>query len=521
MKPTNKTSKKAGQAVGIVMVTALVSAGCSLIGSDDGADAKRPPAAALEQFYTQKISWKDCGQGFQCGTLKVPLDYSKPGGEKIDIAVNRLRASDERQGSVLLNPGGPGASGLEAARGSGPAMDRQLRERFDIVGFDPRGVGKSTPVSCPSGSTGDGATAGTTSGTGATDTTGTTDTDVQLDTETRLELQAARLTAAACQKTSARLLPHVGTVNAARDMDVLRAVLGDRRLNYVGWSYGSELGATYANMFPDRIRTMVLDGATDLSQGYLQQQMAQAKGREATLRAFVADCLKIADCPLKSAGTVEAGVKRITELRESADLNPLSNSTTDGTSLDGFAVTNAIGAALYDKANWPLLSEALTSAITNRDGTALYQFLIDTEGLIGIGQYEAVTCADHPRFDRATALQAAENAKREAPNFSDALVKTAWMTCESWAAPATKKVPVPRAEGSAPILVVGTANDPATPYEASKALVKQLDNARLISYDGSGHSAYLKAGSNCINDRVHRYLIETELPKEGLHCPAI
>ncbi|MFI0453807.1 alpha/beta hydrolase [Actinomadura sp. 6N118] len=518
MKATNGTSRKVTQAVGILMATALASTGCSLIGSDDGADPKKPPTAALKQFYTQKINWKDCGQGFQCGTMKVPLDYSKPGGEKIDIAVNRLRASDKRQGSVLLNPGGPGGSGLDAATSSGPTMDRQLRERFDIVGFDPRGIGKSTPVSCPSASTDDGTTAGTTSGTSTTVATGT---DVQLDTETQLALQDARLTAAACQKTSARLLPHVGTVNAARDMDVLRAVLGDRRLNYVGWSYGSDLGAMYADMFPDRLRAMVLDGATDRSKGFLQRRVAQAKAHEVALRAFVADCLKAADCPLKSAGTVEAGVKRITELRQSADLNPLSNTTTDGTSLDGTAVTGALGSALYNKASWPSLRAALTSAITNRDGTALYEFILTSpEADLGIGQFEAVTCADYPRVDRATALQAAENAKRETPNFAD-LVKTSWTMCESWAAPAAKQIPVPRAKGSAPILVVGTANDPATPYEASKTLVKHLDNARLMSYDGSGHTAYLAAGSNCINDRVHRYLIEAKLPKEGIHCSAM
>ncbi|RBQ15473.1 alpha/beta hydrolase [Spongiactinospora rosea] len=468
-------------------------------------DAGSAPSAALAPYYAQRPSWTDCGQGFQCAKVRVPLDYDDPGGRQITLAVNRLPAlpGGERIGSLILNPGGPGGSGLDNARGTGPIFDRQVRKRFDVVGFDPRGVGESTPVRCLDPAEFAKRQAPLSFGDG--------------EKEAVAEWRAL---AAECARTSGWLLPHIGTVDAARDIDVLRAVLGDRRLNYLGWSYGTELGAAYADLFPAKVRVAVLDGAVDPAAEPMDLAVAQAKSLEVALRAFTEDCLTQDDCPFRSR-TLEPTASEIAALVEAAEARPLNGR------IDGDLVLTGLAAGLYSKQLWPLLRKALGAAFQKKDGELLADL---GEGLMGRrpdGTWTnqmvaglAIRCADWPRTTRQAAAEAARRT-RDYRTFGGDLA-LAWVQCLSWPVqPPKGPRSIPHAKGSAPILVVGTLRDPATPHAWAVALTGHLDNARLLTYDGDGHGAYLLGGSNCVDDAVDRYLIDGELPREGSRCPAV
>jgi pimeloyl-ACP methyl ester carboxylesterase len=441
----------------------------------------------------------------QCATVQVPLDYDEPEGRRIGIAINRLPAlpGGERIGSLLLNPGGPGGSGIQTARTTGPVIDRQVRKRFDVVGFDPRGVGESAPVRCLDQQDFE------------------QQRSVSFGEEEESAKDAWRTLADKCARKAGWLLPHVGTDNAARDMDVLRAVLGDRKLTYLGWSYGTELGAAYAELFPDKIRAAVLDSAVDPSADPVDFGVAQAKSFEGALRAFIENCLTTGDCPFRS-GTAERAATEITALADQADAHPLGGTVT------GAQVMTGVAAALYAKQAWPMLRKALAQALHEKNGTLLSEL---GDGLMGRrpdGTWSnmmeaglAIRCADWPRTSRSDAATAARIARRDAPTFAASL-KLAWTRCLNWPVPPPKtQRPAPHAKGSAPILVVGTLRDPATPYAWSVALTGHLDNATLLTHEGDGHGAYLMAGSNCIDDAIDRYLIHAEPPAPGTRCPGV
>ncbi|MFI0419591.1 alpha/beta hydrolase [Spongiactinospora sp. 9N601] len=468
-------------------------------------DAGSAPSAGLAPYYAQRPAWKDCGQGFQCAKVRVPLDYDDPDGRQITLAVNRLPElpGGERIGSLILNPGGPGGSGVDSARSTGPIFDRQVRKRFDVVGFDPRGVGESTPVRCLDPAD-----------------FARRQSPISVGDDEKKTVAMWRTLAGECGRTSGWLLPHVGTDNVARDMDVLRAVLGDRRLNYLGWSYGTELGAAYADLFPAKVRVAVLDSAVDPAAEPMELAAAQAKSLEVALRAFTEDCLSRDDCPFRSR-TPEPTAQEIAALVEAAEAAPLNGR------VDGELVLTGIAAGLYAKQLWPVLRKALGAAFREKDGELLAEL---GEGLMGRrpdGTWSnqmvaglAIRCADWPRTTR----QAAEAAARQTRDFRTfgRDLGLAWVQCRSWPVPPPKELrPIPHAKGSAPILVIGTLRDPATPYSWSVALTGHLDNARLLTYDGDGHGVYLLAGSNCVDDAVDRYLIHGELPRENSHCPAV
>ncbi|WKD33417.1 alpha/beta hydrolase [Streptomyces xanthophaeus] len=472
-----------------------------------------PDAAALRPYYEQKLTWRDCGvPGFQCSTMKAPLDYANPGsGQDVDIAVSRRTATGpgKRLGSLMVNPGGPGGSGigyLQAYAGIGyPAA---VRARYDMVSFDPRGVERSSPVECLNGPAMDKYT------------------QVDLtpdDPAERAELVAAfKEFAAACRTNSGRVLPHVSTVDAARDMDLLRALLGDKKLNYVGASYGTFLGATYADLFPDRVGRLVLDGAMDPTRPALELNRDQTEGFDTAFTAFAKDCAKQPDCPLGKGGPDAVGA-RLKEFFRKIDAQPVSSGDPDRPLGEALATTGVI-AALYDESAWPQLREALSSAI-NGDGSGLLSLADGYYEREADGKYAnlmfanaAVNCLDQPpAFSGPEAVDTAlPSFEKASPVFGAGLAWAA-LNCTYWPVKAAGKARELTAKGAAPIVVVGTTRDPATPYKWAQALAGQLESGTLLTYDGDGHTAYGR-GSECIDAAINRYLLEGKAPQDGKKC---
>jgi pimeloyl-ACP methyl ester carboxylesterase len=495
-------------------VTVGIGATSACAGTTKAKVSLPPPPGAppgLASYYGQQPDWTGCQGGFQCATVKVPLNYARPGsGGDLKLSVIRLPARDRshRIGSLVTNPGGPGGSGVEFVRDNATSFSAALRARFDLVGFDPRGVGASDPVRCLNGK--------------QLDRYFATDSSPDNPREVNDLVAEGRQFAGGCEAKSARLLPYVGTTNAARDMDVLRAALGDRQLTYFGASYGTYLGAVYANLFPKNVRALVLDGAIDPKLSAEQINLEQAKGFERALRAFADDCVRSGNCPL--GGDTDAVLNKISALLSRTDKTPLANGVGDGRAINEPMVATGIAAALYQKEAWPTLRLALSRAVDANDGTLLLKLADLLTERKEDGSYSnlmesnmAVNCVDKPF---PTSLQSYEKdasaAQKAAPRFGPFIV---WgsLPCAYWPARATEQPRPLTAAGAKPILVIGTTRDPATPYDWAKGLASELRSGVLLSLDGDGHTAYL-AGNRCIGQYVDRYLIDGIPPKDGTLC---
>ncbi|MGK5552303.1 alpha/beta hydrolase [Actinomadura kijaniata] len=495
-----------------VKITGAVLTACALAACTDSAVPQTAPTGTppgLDRFYGQKAAWKDCDGDFQCATVEVPLDYARPGGETIRISMVRLPASDRsgRVGSLFTNPGGPGASGVEFVRKTARAFSPELLRRFDIVGFDPRGVGASAPVRCLDGP--------------GLDRFFSTDSSPDDQRETDALANESRAFAESCRTGSAARLPHVGTLNAARDMDILRAATGDRKMTYYGASYGTYLGAYYADQFPKNVRALVLDGAVDPKQTATGLLVEQAKGFETALRSFAEDCVKTSACPL--GATADAAVDRVSALLRQADERPLTNRR-DSRKVTESWVVMGIATALYNKESWPFLRQALSQAVGQGDGTQLITIADLMVERRPDGTYSnqvaanmSVNCVDKPNPpDARTYGESVAEARRSAPRFGPFVV---WggLPCVYWPAKPEAEPKPPTATGAAPILVIGTLRDPATPYAWSEALARQLDSGVLLTFNGDGHTAYLQ-GDRCVTQATDRYLTTAEPPPNGTRC---
>ncbi|WP_031509209.1 alpha/beta hydrolase [Streptomyces megasporus] len=518
--------------------TALLLSGCS----DSGApDPERSPSAAepsprlsddraarnatllealpeeipanLKPYYEQKLTWKDCGvPGFQCGKLRVPLDYDSPNrDEDLHLAVTRKKASGpgKRLGSLHVNPGGPGGSAVDYVQlAAGIGYPAPVRARYDIVGMDPRGVARSEPIECLSDKEMDAYTL----------------TDVTPDDQGEIE----KLTAAyekfakGCEKQAGKLLGHVSTVEAARDMDVLREVLGDDRLTYVGASYGTYLGATYAGLFPSRVGRLVLDGAMDPSLSSEQLNRDQTAGFDTAFTAFAEDCVKQRDCPLGTKSVKDAE-RRLGAFLERLDARPLE--TGESRRLTESLGTVGVLNAMYTEYYWPKLRTALASAMKDGDGAELLSladdyYERDADGSYGNIMYAnaSVNCIDLPApFESpAEAKRAVAEFRKHSPVFGRNFAWSA-LNCTYWQHEPTGEPRRIEAKGAAPILVVGTTRDPATPYKWAEGLAGQLSSATLLTYDGDGHTAYVR-GSDCVDSAINDYLIRGTVPKDGTKC---
>jgi len=466
---------------------------------------------ALAEFYEQKLDWQSCPDyiDFQCATMKVPLDYTKPQGRRIDLALLRVPASDQdhKVGSLVVNPGGPGAPGTSYAALASTVFREPLTQAYDVVGFDPRGTGDSTTVDCLDDAQLDAYIGG--------------DPDPDTPAEVADYERVSHEFVEGCVAESGPLAAHVSTVEAARDMDVLRSLLGEKKLDYFGASYGTKLGATYAMLFPKRVGRFVLDGAVDLQLAPRESLMQQAHGFETALRAYVADCVERGTCFL--GDTVDAGVARVQQFLADVDAQPLPAG--DRTLTGGNALYGVI-TPLYVRDYWRFLTMALQEAFDG-DGTTL-MLLADAyssrteDGRFTDNSIEAnydINCLDEPSsFAAADVPSQIPVFERASPTFGRAL---AWSltACNGFTPRATEPPPDSDAAGAAPILVVGTTRDPATPYQWAVALSHQLSSAVLVTRDGDGHTGY-NAGNHCVDTTIEDYLVDGKIPSGPVDCPA-
>ncbi|WP_421107852.1 alpha/beta hydrolase [Streptomyces sp. NEAU-S77] len=487
---------------------ALLFSGCS-VGASAPRAAAMPTAVptALRPYYEQTLTWHKCpgGAGFDCATLKAPLDYARPGtGQDLKLEVSRKKAtrSARRIGSLLVNPGGPGGSAIGYLQSfAAIGYPAPVRARYDLVAMDPRGVAGSEPVTCLNNR--------------QMDTFTRTDQTPDDPAETRRLVAAYKKFARGCAARSGRVLGHVSTVEAARDMDLLRAALGDRKLVYVGASYGTFLGATYADLYPARVGRLVLDGALDPTLTSRRMNRDQTAGFETAFTAFARDCLHRSGCPL-GTGTVASARKRLGALFRRIDSHPVR--TGGSRTLTESLATIGVITAMYDEGAWPQLRTALRAA-QRGDGKGLLDladlyYERDTDGRYANLMYAnpAVNCLDLPPAFRTpadvrTSLPAFEKAS---PVFGRSLAWSA-LNCGYWPVRPTGRPHPLRAKGAAPIVVVGTTRDPATPYRWARALASQLTSATLLTYDGDGHTAYAR-GSRCVDTAINTYLLTGRPP---------
>jgi pimeloyl-ACP methyl ester carboxylesterase len=503
------------------LTVSLTISGC-VVAASGGPQAKSPSPAQksaaqvpgpnqglLARFYTQNLAWSDCG-GDQCAKLTVPIDYSHPNGATIRLALLKVAATNPagRKGYLVVNPGGPGGSGVDYAKAADYIVSVPVRAAYDIVGFDPRGVGASSPIKCL--------------------------TDRELDNflgtdpapDNKIGEQhyadLSKAFADKCKASGGPLVGHVSTIEAAKDMDVLRAALGETKLDYLGKSYGTFLGATYADLFPTKVGRFVLDGAEDPNTSSSQVNEGQAVGFETATRAYVQDCVDKGDCPL--GASLASGMLNLRAFLTQLDASPLPlhdpyvKSLTEGWGSLGVAY------AMYDQGLWSQLTAALRSAFGgNADPLmTLADSYADrsSKGVYGDNLMQviyAVNCLDRSDTrDLAHYESQSRLLSAEAPTWGPFL---AWssLPCGYWPVPANNVPKKIRAAGSGPIVVVGTTRDPATPYKWAQGLASELQNGHLVTFNGDGHTAYMRSNS-CVDDAVDAYLLEGRVPPAGLKC---
>ncbi|MFJ6568373.1 alpha/beta hydrolase [Streptomyces sp. NPDC091292] len=475
------------------------------------ADTASLPAALTEQ----RLNWGSCeatrddpapGGSWQCATLKVPLDYAKPDGETIGIALIRQEAknggkngNDSRIGSLLFNFGGPGGSGVSTLPALASEYDK-LREHYDLVSFDPRGVASSEGVRCRSDK----------------ETRAAESVDLTPDTaaEEAAYFKDAAAFGAGCERQAKNLLSHVSTNEAARDMDLLRHVLGDDKLYYLGISYGTELGGTYAHLFPQRVGRLVLDAVVDPTADSVDQSKNQARGFQRALDNY-----------FKSTGrTPEEGTRKTADLLKRIDAKPLP--TSGDRELNQTLALTGILFTLYDQGTWPLLTDALKSAEAG-DGTELLTLADAYNERDASGHYStqshaqrAISCRDAKgRPTPEEAKRGLAEFRKISPVFGEFL---SWDTagwCHDWPVPGLRETAEVSAPGAAPILVVGNTGDPATPYEGARRMADELGKGVGVelTWKGEGHGAY-GSGSACVDSTVNAYLIDGKVPQDGKVC---
>ncbi|MEV8560548.1 alpha/beta hydrolase [Streptomyces sp. NPDC051917] len=492
-----------------------------------GLPATGRPQPDLARFYRQKVTWAACKgpdmpKDLQCGKVTVPLDYARPRAGTLDVALARYQATGKKRGSVLLNFGGPGAAGIPALAADGKQF-MDLTNGYDVVGFDPRGVGRSSPVSCGEGSD---------------------EASTAMDDESGLahpQALLAKLREAAdeCARNSGPVLPHIGTVNASRDLDIIRQALGDKKLNYLGFSYGTRLGAVYAAQFPHKVGRIALDGVDTLTESLAEQGVAGAQGQQTALDDFLDWCTTDVACPFGQDR--RAAGDQVLRIVRSLDQNPVP--TDFGGSFSGQDLVGAIGQGLYSKQLWPSLERALASLVEDGDTRRILSFATGGSGLprgehhkngglvdprdVPVDNLEAalmaINCADDP--DRPGAAQVTKDLKRLRAEYERASPVfgryrlTQLLMC--YGRPKGTAFIRDRVKDvdSARMLLVGTRGDPATPYRWTVETAARLgSSAVVLDNKGDGHTGY--TSSKCVHRKIDDFLLYGSLPPSGSSCPA-
>ncbi|MFF2790070.1 alpha/beta hydrolase [Streptomyces sp. NPDC058049] len=522
------------------VIAAGAAAGAMLLASLGAAPAPAPTPAPtggddpLARFHAQHVRWGGCPEKpvpaeMRCAVVEVPLDYAAPGKGTVKVALGRIPATDpdRRIGSLLINFGGPGASGM-AGLAADPKLFADLGERYDLIGFDPRGVGHSEPVSCG----------------------GAQQAEAEPNADMAAALATLRDEVKRCEVNSGPVLAHMGTVDVARDMDVMRRVLGDEKLNFLGFSYGSRLGAVYAALFPRTTGRMVLDGVDTLTESLTEQALVSARGQQQALDNFLTWCAHQTDCVYGT--NTRTAKEKVAALVERLDAEPLVGH--DGIPVSGLVATLAIGQALYSQSTWPALAKALAQAERKHDPAGLLALIGLTESpeptdpsdppeqsdppdpAQGDGSdpvpadnlaaaLAAVTCADDPdrSIDKATPAalekeinELAEEFLQVSKVFGVAQLLSV-LTCYG-RPPGTDFIRKIDHPGAPPMLLVGTRGDPATPYEWTEETAERLGSAVIVDHKGDGHTGY--GSSRCVAQYVDDFLLYGRLPSGTRSCTA-
>ncbi|MGP2442165.1 alpha/beta hydrolase [Streptomyces sp. JW3] len=514
--PNPARLRAAAPAVTVALLSSLL-AGCGDSAADESGDVTQ-----------QKLSWQDCpapsqaqgggaapsplpdGGAWQCATMRAPLDWDDPDGDTIGIALIRAKASGaagQRIGSLVFNFGGPGGSGVTTLPSFGSDYTK-LRTRYDLVSFDPRGVGRSAPVECLDDQQLDSYFQQDATPDDAAERTGLVDSNKKFN--------------AACEKNSKKMLPHVATTDAARDLDLMRKVLGDDKLHYFGISYGTELGGVYAHLFPKKVGRAVFDAVVDPTQDAEQSSLGQAKGFQRALDNYAENCVsQTEDCPV--GDTAQDVKNRIAALLKELDRTPIPGISPR--ELTQTAATSGIAQSLYSQDLWEYLTEGLEQAYDG-DGRILMALSDALNGRGENGEYSNITAAnisincadDKPRYDAADVQKKLPQFRAASPLFGDYL---AWsmISCTDWAVAGAADHPDVSAPGAPPILVVGNTGDPATPYEGAGKMVDALGEGVGVelTYRGQGHGAY-DSKNTCVREAVDGYLLNGRTPKAGTVC---
>ncbi|MFE0133563.1 alpha/beta hydrolase [Streptomyces sp. NPDC059037] len=525
-----------GTGIGLPGIGAAATAAAAAVGESPSPD-QRPD---LSRYYTQKIKWGDCegeGEGLategpatpapakdevQCGKITVPLDYAQPKRGKVDLAMVRIKSSGDKRGSLLLNFGGPGGAGVSGLLASQKEF-AYLGKGYDVVSFDPRGVGQSSPVTCGDAD--------------AEDPTAAEDPDE----DPGVLLDEVKKISDKCAKESGPVLPYVGTINVSRDMDVMRQALGDKKLNYLGFSYGTRLGSVYAAQFPKKVGRMVLDGVDTLTEPVAEQALVSAEGRQTALDNFLNWCTDNPGCVFGTDS--RAAREHMAELIRGLDKYPLQS--TDGAEFTGQDVVDVLGQALYSRQSWPALSQALGALLADGDPRALLRMsgamaqqppglkpdlkpgpkdLTEDIPLDNMAAaLMAVNCADDP--DRPDA----DSIEKEVAKLQKEFASTSAIFGKSMLTPVLFCFGRPpgtdyirdevRDLKSPDFLLVGTRGDPATPYRWTEETAERLgSHAIVLDNKGDGHTGY--AGSKCVREKVDGFLLYGEMPRNGSSCGA-
>ena len=566
MRPVSPTARKAGAALAALMLSTALTACQPHISTASAAtptsvptptDQASTPASnstgspgdstggsqgdvppGLESFYSQTIDWKDCSNEtttFQCGTVTVPLDYDHPDGQTITIALKKLPASDgnAEHGSLFTNFGGPGVSGVEVVEGESSSFAKELRGAYDIIGFDPRGLGQSTPITCwtndeinQSLTDTKNSKSNTLSEIMATDILFSKGSSAQ----ERIDRGAANAARCAQHSQVPELLDHVGTRDVARDLDVLRATNSNAKLNYLGVSYGTRIGAIYADLFPGRVGRVVLDSAMDPSKrsgGEIRAE--QITFLEGALRRYVEHCQAQDGCPL--TGSTDEAIAQLAAFVDGLDKNPLTAPDSDATinTQDATAIIQQHAVAQPD---WDALTAMLTPAMTNHDGTLMVKAKQNSSDLSPETTVEevvsqaneqimlaAVICNDNPDTGgTASDWDAQAAAEKKSYPFFGGTSSAMDAYCRGWGHRGKTPPQETRAKGSDPILVVGIKGDIQTLYSWAQSLAGQLDNGHLLTVEGYGHGAFNK--NTCATTAITGFLVNGTTPAEGTTCAA-
>ena len=495
----------------VALALTLILTGCSSISTAPFVEEK---FSALAEYEQQKLDWSSCYDYFDCTELRVPIDYEDLSVGTFRISVLRAAAKDQdnRLGAIVVNPGGPGGSGVDYAYNADYIFSPDITDVYDIVGFDPRGVAQSEPIACFTSD--------------ELDANLASDSKPDNEAEIAATLTDSKAFAEKCAEKT-EYLEHFTTSETARDMDILRAALGETKLNYVGKSYGTYLGTLYAEIFPANVGRFVLDGAVDPNIPMKDQNLSQAMGFDGALKAFVKDCMTQSDCPF--TGTPAQAQATIIATLQAAATDPLpQENPTDG---DDRMITESLilvgmASSLYDDVDgWPKLRQAFTESAENYGDTFL-QLADEYSGRNPDGTFRSndfdsgavIDCLDWR--DNRTLDQYKADAKEfaiKAPVFGP-YIAFAGVHCQFFPQPSTQRAPNTLTEiKTAPIIVIGTIRDPATPYTWSVSLAKIFTGSRLISLDADGHTGHSR-GSACVDDAVDAFLLKGTLPTANLSC---